>query len=271
MLVLRDEFEILRRQVARPKLAVSGRVFWPPRPGIWRALCVVGFWLRRARCCAGIEHSYAESGGRRVVSVVERSCLARLGSWCCGSRGRTHAGAIGASAVNCSRSASMSQPRACGGSSPRRGWSRRRGAPGRAGASSCGCRRRASSRAISSRSRASSCAAATRCFSSPTAVGASGFAGCTTNPTSAWVTQQARNLGLEFADHGVRVLIRDRDSTSSGAFDEVFRSGGIRIVKTPVRAPKANAIAERFGRTVRAECLDWLLLLSRRSPRPSHW
>ena len=70
------------------------------------------------------------------------------------------------------------------------------------------------------------------------------FAGCTRNP-SAWVTQQARNLGLDFADHGVRFLIRDRDSNYSGPFDEVFRSEGIRIVKTPVRAPQANAVAER--------------------------
>jgi putative transposase len=90
------------------------------------------------------------------------------------------------------------------------------------------------------------------------------LAGCTTNPTGAWVTQQARNLGLDFADQGTGFLIRDRDSKYSGPFDEVFRSGGIRIVKTPVRAPKANAIAERFVRTVRAECLDWLLILNRR-------
>ena len=90
------------------------------------------------------------------------------------------------------------------------------------------------------------------------------FAGCTKNPTGAWVTQQARNLGLEFGEHGVRFLIRDRDSKYSSPFDEVFRSEGIRIVKTPVRAPKANAIAERFVRTVRSECLDWLLILNRR-------
>ena len=90
------------------------------------------------------------------------------------------------------------------------------------------------------------------------------LAGCTTNPTGDWVTQQARNLGLDFSDRGVRFLIRDRDSKYSGPFDEVFRSEGIRIVKTPVRAPKANAIAERFVRTVRAECLDWLLILNRR-------
>jgi putative transposase len=90
------------------------------------------------------------------------------------------------------------------------------------------------------------------------------LAGCTQNPTGAWVTQQARNLGLDLSDHGVRFLIRDRDSKYSGPFDEVFRSGGVRIVKTPVRAPKANAIAERFVRTVRAECLDWLVILNRR-------
>jgi putative transposase len=62
----------------------------------------------------------------------------------------------------------------------------------------------------------------------------------------------------------MRFLIRDRDSKYSGPFDQVFRSAGIRIVKTPVRAPQANAIAERFVRTVRAECLDWLLIVNRR-------
>ena len=90
------------------------------------------------------------------------------------------------------------------------------------------------------------------------------LAGCTTNPTGSWVTQQARNLGLHFSDAGVRFLIRDRDSKYSGPFDEVFCSEAIRIVKTPVRAPKANAIAERFVRTVRTECLDWLLIFNRR-------
>jgi putative transposase len=90
------------------------------------------------------------------------------------------------------------------------------------------------------------------------------LARCSTNPTGAWVTQQARNLGLVLADEGMRVLIRDRDSKYSGAFDEVFRSGGIRVVKTPERAPQANAIAEWFVRTARAEYLDWLLIVNRR-------
>jgi putative transposase len=90
------------------------------------------------------------------------------------------------------------------------------------------------------------------------------LAGCTKNPTGAWVTQQARNLGLDFSEQDMRFLIRDRDSKYIGPFDAVFQSEGIRIVKTPVRAPKANAIAERFVRTVRAECLDWLLIVNRR-------
>ena len=90
------------------------------------------------------------------------------------------------------------------------------------------------------------------------------LAGCSTNPTGAWVTQQARNVGRDLAAEGVRFVIRDRDSKYTGAFDEVFRTDGIRVVKTPVRAPQANAIAERFVRTARAECLDWLLILNRR-------
>jgi putative transposase len=59
-------------------------------------------------------------------------------------------------------------------------------------------------------------------------------------------------------------LIHDRDSKFSSAFDEVFRSEGIKVIQTPIRAPQANAHAERFARTVRAECLDWLLIVGRR-------
>ena len=87
------------------------------------------------------------------------------------------------------------------------------------------------------------------------------LAGCSTNPDGGCVT---RNLGLFFTERQIRFLIRDRDSKYSGPFDEVFRSEQIRILRTPIRAPKANAVAERFVRTVRAECLDWLLILNGR-------
>jgi transposase InsO family protein len=90
------------------------------------------------------------------------------------------------------------------------------------------------------------------------------LAGCTTNPTGAWVTQQARNLSFTGLFERTRFLIHDRDSKFSDSFDEVFRSEGIKTIRTPIRAPQANAYAERFVRTVRAECLDWLLILGRR-------
>jgi transposase InsO family protein len=87
------------------------------------------------------------------------------------------------------------------------------------------------------------------------------LAGCTTNPTAAWVVQQARNLSFTGLLEQMRFLIHDRDSKLTASFDEVFRSEGIRVVHTPVRAPQANACAERFVRTIRTECRDWLLIL----------
>src|SRR6266516_4786377 len=75
------------------------------------------------------------------------------------------------------------------------------------------------------------------------------LAGCTTNPTGAWVTQQARSLSFTGVFERMRFLIHDRDSKFSAAFDEVFRSEGIKVIHTPIRAPQANAYAERFVRT----------------------
>jgi len=61
-----------------------------------------------------------------------------------------------------------------------------------------------------------------------------------------------------------KFLIRDRDAKFTGIFDEVFCSGGIRVIRTPVRAPRANAYGERWVGTLRRECLDWILILGLR-------
>jgi putative transposase len=92
------------------------------------------------------------------------------------------------------------------------------------------------------------------------------LAGCIENPSGVWVAQQARDLVWSLSERAtpLRFLIHDRDSMLTDAFDEVFRSEGISIIRTPVKAPKANAFAERFVGTVRRECLDWVLIFSRR-------
>jgi putative transposase len=92
------------------------------------------------------------------------------------------------------------------------------------------------------------------------------IAGCTANPEGGWTTQQARQLAWSLSERTTpaRFLIHDRDSKFSRAFDEVFRSEGIEIIRTPFRAQQANAFAERFVGTVRRECLDWLLIATRR-------
>ncbi len=90
------------------------------------------------------------------------------------------------------------------------------------------------------------------------------FAGCTAHPTGAWMTQQARQMVwlLHERPAPMRFLIHDRDKKFSAVFDTVLRSEGIKVIQTPVKAPNANAYAERWVRSVRQECLDKLLVIN---------
>jgi putative transposase len=90
--------------------------------------------------------------------------------------------------------------------------------------------------------------------------------GITEHPIGAFVTQLARNLVADLAEarRSVKFLIRDRDAKYTASFDEVFRSEGTRVIKTPVRSPRANSVAERWVRTVPVECLDQMLIAGHR-------
>jgi hypothetical protein len=92
------------------------------------------------------------------------------------------------------------------------------------------------------------------------------YVACTSSPDSAWMVQQARNLLMDLDDRGQRsrFLVHDRDAKFSRAFDAVFHGERMRVIRTPLKAPNANAHVERWVGSVRRECLDRLLIFRRR-------
>ena len=92
------------------------------------------------------------------------------------------------------------------------------------------------------------------------------LAGMSENPDGAWTAQQARNLAFSLGERErpLKCLVRDNNGKFTRAFDSVFNTEGIRVIRTPVRTPQANGVAERFVGTARRECLDWILIANRR-------
>jgi putative transposase len=219
----------------------------------------------RTPCWVGIASLCGDGGRMGYGDRVDPRSRRRSVSSCCGSRVRTRAGAMSGSSVNSPASVSASRQRRSPRSCAKPACFRPALAPSSAGASSCvptplDHRLRLFHRR-DALARTPLCALLPR-----TRHAACHFAGCTASPDGHWTAQQARQLAWSLSERATpaRFLIHDRDSKFSRAFDEVFQSEGVEIIRTPFRAPKANAFAERWVGTVRRDCLDWLLISSRK-------
>src|SRR5665213_2902125 len=203
---------------------------------------------------------------RGLMSADDVFGTHRFASWCCGSRGRTRCGVTGGSTARWSPSATRCRPRRCGtpltgagmDPAPRRSGPTWREFCHAQAHSMLACDFFHVDTVLLRRSYVF--------FAIEVGTRAVHVLGVTGHPSGAWVTQQARNLMLELDDvgHRVKFLIRDRDTKFTVAFDEVFAGAGIRVLRSPPAAPRANAFAERWVGTVRRECLDRLLIVNQR-------
>jgi hypothetical protein len=166
--------------------------------------------------------------------------------------GRTPAGAVSGSRASFASSGSASERRRSAPRSGVRDSVPPRGGRARAGPSSSGCRRTGSSPVTSSPLRPPGSGRWARYVLVSIELGSRRIhlSAATAHPDSAWVTPQARNLVMDLDGHSpaIRFVIRDRDAKFCGLFDTVLRAEGMRVIRTPIRAPNANAHAERRDR-----------------------
>src|SRR6266700_1277849 len=92
------------------------------------------------------------------------------------------------------------------------------------------------------------------------------LAACTANPNEAWMAQQARNLAWMLEEEGIKLkaVVHDRDKKFSARADNILRPAGVRVILTPLMAPRANAHVERWIGSCRRECLDRMLVVNQR-------
>jgi putative transposase len=265
ILLLRHELAILRRQVNRPRFEPHDRVLLAALSRICRAARGAPSWCSRRRCCAGTAGWSPAAGPIRTDVRDGRRSAVRCASWPCVSRENPSWGyqrivgelpkldiTVSATSVRNILAAAGLPP------APRRHSQSWRSFLQAHADSMLACdfftvdtvwlRRLYVLVFLSVGSRRIE------------------YLACTSNPNTAWMLQQARNLLMELDDRDrqVRFLIHDRDAKFPRAFDALLGIEEIKVIRTPVQAPNANAHMERWVGSVRRECLDRLLIVGRR-------
>jgi hypothetical protein len=267
LLMLRHEVAVLRRQETQPRVnwadraVLAGLVRLLPRPA-WRGLFIQPpTLLRWHRDLVRRRWTYPRQRGRPALAAGLRELVLRL-------PGRTRPGGIVASTASCAGSATGtgSGPAPCGRSCSAPALPQHRRGRRSLGGNSSGRRPRVCWRWTSCTVDTVFLRRLYVLFVIEVATRRVHVLGVTPHPVGEWVAQQARNLVMTLGDDvgRLRFLIRDRDAKFTAAFDAVFAAEGIQVLRTPVRAPRANAYAERWVGTVRREVLDRMLILGGR-------